>query len=493
MAILTYDGTNGIFTATGKIVKYLNTEWTRTRTTLLSDLDAMADVLEASNSGNRRDVTAAINSHILTLQRDTLMGIERSNQSLELRLRDRDKILDMLKLSLPDASEESMQILLSRLIDEMDEDSKTVDASTVTIGTVTADADNVGNGVVLCNKVMDGVTAPCKFSRANRWYNAVDSELAPSETVTIECIRDAQGTVLPPPVSSRSDLLLASTQFVEGSELFRVYGQQPSRLPQGLPRRKYGFGYGLDAEGSGDGPQFNVLNSNTAQNNIIFNRNFESFGASNAPDSWLDSSLGTAGVNVFKETTAANVYRGLSSLKYTGDGATAVIKRSQSVSARALVGRKRYYFSVWIIGSATIAAGDIAILFTGTGYTAASSEKVSIAAASIPTAWTRYGFYWNTPASIPSDLKLEIQWNGTPTTSKSIWIDDIAFGPVTYHGGLNYVAISGATPFKAGDKWTVANTNDEAGTINRHAARRWGIQFPSNNAGAENIADSLYE
>ena len=45
-------------------------------------------------------------------------------------------------------------------------------------------------------------------------------------------------------------------------------------------------------------------------------------------------------------------------------------------------------------------AGTIQVLFTGTGYTAASSEKVEVLAASFPAAWTLYNFFIVTP-SVP--------------------------------------------------------------------------------------------
>lgn len=473
---MTYLGANGVFTQWGKPIKKINAITTLINTTYPADLDEIGDIFEAGNADNRREVTAAV-AEYYARTRSYLVGRQHALAMInDMRLQDRGTVIN--ELNMPDSS---VTTLVDRLIDEMQADAATVDASTVTIGSVTADSNNVGNGTALVNKVLDGFNPPSPGWRPNRWYSGVNSELSvPSETMTLRCIRDSQ-----------------SDGLAVGSEVWELYGRRPTIkeyrfangvfIPMHSSPGQFGHGYGIGAEGSGHGPTIGTLDGRR----IVLNGDFENF-TSNVPESWVVTS-GTAGTHIYVETT--NIYRNSRSLRLLGDGATTVSLdqgATQGFDYRQFEPRRRYYLSAYILASTGIAAGDLNIGFSGTGLSA--TNTISIAPGGYPTAaFTQKGGYWETPATIPSDLKITIEWSGSPTSGKNVYIDSLAFGPVVYHGGVNVAVVAGSTAWKRNDKltWTIAN--DEAGTFQEFARKWWAVQLPSNAAGGESIADTLAE
>lgn len=251
-------------------------------------------------------------------------------QIAEARLRDRDTIIN--ELNLPS---DSIQDVIPALITQMVADAQTVDATTCSIGTVSANSGNVGTGLVFVSKVLDGVTEPSFSYPAHLKYNGVNSELCINETMTLFCDSDED--------SGGSE---------EGSESFTLNGEIGS----------FDVWSNL-SEGSGNGPQITVLNSNT----IIANKDFEDF-TSNLPDSW-DLDLGTVVTHVDDDSTAGNFFRGTTALKLLGTGAIAEIKLSQSIDPSLITPRKRYMLAVAMKATATIAAGNLLIEMQGTGLT----------------------------------------------------------------------------------------------------------------------------
>ena len=372
------------------------------------------------------------------------------------RLQDRTSVLVEIGAVSTSADE-----ILSRLIDSLALSSDSVNASAVTLGSTTAVSGNVGNGTVITTKTLDGATSPGSLSgvsfavhrrNANR-----DTELAsPSETMRLECVAD----------SFRNGA-------TEGSEQFAWSGG-PS-ISQ----------HGIDSEGSGDIGGIQAIHANA----LLANLDFEDFTTADTPDSWTIVA-GTVGTHINEETGGSNVYHGDSSLNFLGDGAQASISVSQALAAGVVQAGKAYCVTVRVKASATIAAGALTIQFEGTGYTASSTEKISVAAGSLPTSWTLYSFIVVMPATMPEDMALVVKWTGTPTNAKNLWVDDIGFGPVNYGGGVGAVVVRGATPFVFGDKFTFTVANTE-GVIQRFFRRVFGYQLPSDAASGETIADSV--
>lgn len=563
---LTYDDSpNGFFRQLGKVIKYINTYLTLGQTTLAADEDAIADALEAGNASNRRELVSAFQSFYASAK--SLVTSLWRKQLSDLgtkRLLDKTTILDELDVPSADIS-----TVLDALITKMTVDSESVDANTVSIGSVTAAAANVGNGTVLVTKVLDGVSRPGFNMPSHVKYNGVDSELACTDTMTLVCVADSQSDGRP-----------------EGGELFRWYGNKQYPV------------LSWEGEGSGEGPGVQVANNT----NLITNKDFEFWSGTPAALVGWDLDLGTAGTTVVQEATAANVHRGSYALKFTGNGSHEP-KISQTINRNLFKPRKRYCVSCMIYADASISTGTLFIQFEApSGYTATvptvevqtvaisgtptggtytlswvgprggtqttaaiaynansatvqaalrlltglesitiaesgstpnfthtitftgtqgnvnqltsdsssltggtpaiahatttpgvEGEKITQAGSSIPAAYVPRHFFINMPATIPTGMELVVKVTGALTNTKSIWIDSLTIDEVDWHNGHGVIVRAGSTPFKKGDTFTYTVTNDAAGTFQEWARQVHGIQFPSNNAGSESIADSLAE
>lgn len=336
---LDYDGaSNGLFRHLGKLIKHYDLFQTD-GSGLTTDLQ---EILDAFQLGNQDLVTEGLPTVYEGFEAEYVARRGSLTEYAIQRLQDRASVLDQIGAVSTDINE-----ILSKLIDRMVLDTKTVNASAVTIGVVTAAAGNTGNGRVLTSKVLDGAQSPGSLSgvgyAAHAAYRNRNSELAaPSETIQLTCIQD----------SYRDGV-------TEGSEGFLWEG--------GVAIEQHG----IDTEGSGLVGQVAGAHSAT----VITNADFETF-SSNVPTSWtLDA--GTAGTHVFEETAAANLYHGAKSLRFAGGGAQASIQISQAVLASQIVAGQRYCVPVRIKADATIAAGTLTIGFEGTGYTP-TSETVEV-------------------------------------------------------------------------------------------------------------------
>lgn len=445
-----------LFADLGKLIKHYDLQKTD-GTNLLADLDEILDVFQ--NEGTLPSRNLPIDGLTSDFEgweseyagrRGTLGGYATR------RLQDRETV--QVELG---AVSTGIDEILTRLIDQMYLDVASVNASSVTLGSTTAVSGNVGNGTIITTKTLDGVTSPGSLSGVSfaihRRNAGRDTELAaPTETMALECIAD----------SFRSG---AS----EGAETFAWSGAPA--ISQ----------HGIDSEGSGDVGAIQAIHLNS----LLANLDFEDFTVTDTPDSWTIDA-GTVSTHIFKQTVGANTYHGIAGLKFSGDGAQASIQISQATPAGSVQSAKAYCVTARVMASAAIAAGTLTIQFEGTGYTASSTEKISVAAASLPTSWTLYSFIVAMPATMPSDMKLVIKWTGTPTAAKNLWVDDVGFGPVNYGGGIGAVAVRGSTPFVLGDKFTFTVANTE-GVIQRFFRRVWGYMLKSDAAAGETILDSL--
>lgn len=420
----------------------------------IADLQSdLQELLDSFGAGDHEDESeGAIGDY--GGAKDTLVSLRGSLASIAtLRLQDRDTVTSEL-----DLSDTSARSIVAALISRMNDDAKTVQRCVASVGSVTADSGNTGNGTILATLVLDGVNAPFDGAQSHLEYNGVTSEFPVNETITLVCESD-----------SYSDGLTS------GQESFSVRGEQQNSDQ-----------WSIESEGSGNGTTFSTLNANVGQ--TIQNADFENFTVANTPDSW--TLTGTAGTHIFQETGGSNVYRGSSSLKFLGTGAQATISVTQAMTVSQLTPRQRYCFTIRYKASAVDTSGQtLTIQFTGTGYTASSSEKITVAGNAFDTSWTLKTFYINLPANIPSDFTLSIAVTGTLNNTKALYFDSIGFAPVVYHGGIGFAAVAGSTPFVKGDKFTFAVTNDRAGLIQDFFRRAYGAQLPS--SATPNISDNL--
>lgn len=455
---LSYDDANtGLFTHLGKLVKYYNVADANGGTGVL-DVELQA-ILDKFQLGNQDVAADGLPSAYEDFRSAFVARKSQLGRYALRRLQDATTVLAEINANNADKDE-----IFQKLITRMVLDSETINASTPSIGTVTAGSANVGNGTILVTGVLDGYTSPGANANGaylpHLKYKGVTSELLPL----------ADESIWEVTADSFTDGL------TEGNETIRWNGR-PRNVAHGISSL---------TRGAGDVGSVPPLHSNS----LLSNLDFETFTSTNTPSSPWVIVTGTAGTHIFAETSGANIYHGTKSLKLTGDGALAAIQLTQAPSISSLKANKGYCLSARIKASATIAAGDLTISFTGTGYSASSSEKIEIAAASLPTSYTLHHFFINLPAVIPSDFKLSILWNGTPTNTKNLWLDDLAFGPVTYGSGFGVAAVRGSTPFVRGDRWTSA-LSCSGGVFQAFMRDVFGYQLPSDAAAGETITDSL--
>lgn len=436
----------GVFTRIGKLIKYINSRLSLATTTYPAELKAIADQYEAADMTDQIAGLYATYEgfqQAITSERLTLAGYVTSTLS------DRTTVLDQLSVLSPD-----MQQVLPALSRQMTIDSKTIDRSTVTVGSITAGGSNVGNGTILLTKVLDGYNSPVAHGFPMIEHNGLNSELAVTETMTFRCVADSARDGLP-----------------EGAEQFSWQG--------GIDEGTFGF----RTEGSGSGPGLTAGGSR----GIVVNGDFEDF-TDDVPDGWTLVN-GTAATHCTSST--ATVYRGTTSLKLIGDGALANITLTQAISPSVFQSRRMYCVSIRAKTAGSPAAGNLDVYFTGTGYTAASSEKVNQAVSGIGGSWVLYSFFISMPSVIPDDWKIQVQVSGTLDNAAEVYLDDLIVNEVQYHGGIGAAVIPGSTRFVVGDYFTSAISNNGNGTFQEFFRRAYGVQLPS--SGSPNIADSLAE
>ena len=347
---------------------------------------------------------------------------------------------------------------------------QTIKRSTVTLGSPTADAANYGNAQVAVTKRLDGYNPPWQGGPTAVQLANVNSECAvPSETVTLQCIADS-----------------ATSGVSIGSEQWSWTG--------GI-RPRSSTGYDWQFEGSGAGPSLTSGNSST----LITDGSFENWTATNTPSSWpIDN--GVAGVNIFQDTTAADVLFGNASLKILGDGATATIGVHQALTPSSFNPNRLYCVGVWIKGQAGIVAGTLTITGAGTGYSPGGSDNITLNAGTLAglANYTFYSFYILTPSIVPSDFKITISVTGTLTNAKQITLDGFSLAPVVYHGGFGVNVFSSGDNTSSslkrpliGDRFTFTVANDDAGKFQRFFRRAYKFQLRSAGGGGETISDAL--
>lgn len=446
---------NGIFIQIGKIAKEYNDQRTEANT-IDASITAIVAVFEAMTAGAPElmiegfptEGAAWVEQHV---------G-RRANLTDLATTRFQDKVTVLDELILPTTSISSVMVAL---INDMIANSETVEESTVTLGSLTTGAANIGDGTVLFTKIMDGVTSPSTPPRgviaANLNYNGVNSEIANNETQVLIVKADSYVSGV-----------------TEGSESLSRRGL----IADGID--------GVSTDGSGTLTDVTVAHSATV--NRLVNPDFETWTVTDTPDNWTITA-GAASTNVFEETNLTNVYHGLSSCQFLGDGVATEVEIQQGFTASLIKAQKMYCVTCRLKGDASITLGDLTLIMKGTGYTAASTEKVVVLAAAIPTVFTLQSFFVIMPQEIPSDFVFSAEWSGTPTSGKNIWIDDFSMSEVQYGGGVGLVVVRGSTPFVLNDRFDLAVANDNTGKFQRFFLEAFNVQLPS--SGTPSISDGL--
>lgn len=355
------------------------------------------------------------------------------------RLTDEETVLTQLGLGPVGITQ-----VLPELVAQMWTEGKMVKACATSLGTVTTRSTppNNGTGQAFPTLTLDGYNAPRSGALPSIYYDGRVSELCVSETMTLECVADSQQSGLP-----------------EGSEIFRWRG---------------GPDYGdwdWRGEGSGEGPGVPCANSYA----MILGSTMETF-TSNVPSGWTLAS-GTAGTHCLRDT--GTYFRGTSSLKLVGNSGT--VRLTQALSPTLVQGRRRYHLGLAVRGTGISAATVLTVKLSGTGWTPLTTEQIILTGPSqIGSMWNLVAANFSVPAVIPSDLTVTIQLEAPP--GASVWIDNLTFAPLVYHGGVGLAIVAGEKPWLRGDRLTFTVTNDNAGKFQTFFRRAFRTQLPSRTA-----------
>ena len=303
-------------------------------------------------------------------------------------------------------------------------DGKVVQQNAITTSAVTAYGTNTGDGTLV---IYD------ENPRDKR-----DEERINSQHVIFQCTQDVR-----------------RGNATAGAEVFSVQ----SSLHGKLPDVQVGWNEAVDQ-------------------NRITNGSFDTFTVADTPDSWTEV---TGAANSTKETSL--VYRtGGNALKVTADGAATAYNATQAETAFVAYASQRlkplgvYLLSVQLRrGVAADMTGTLAIQFSGTGYTPGTGEKVEVT--TLTTSYVLYTAKIVMPKSIPSDMALQILWNGTPTAGRIVYLDDLCLQEMTYadKAGFRYAVVRGATDFVQGpttaDRFDAEFTNPYTGLYQTYLTR----------------------
>lgn len=442
---VTYDDLFGFI---GKWIKATNNA-VSVYSTLTTDETALTSG-NAFGDGTNYDIHVYSVHNVIDGLRSAISGYN-NNISAQVKqiLSNREDIIVELGLG----TNPSFYTIINSLMNAMVADSESVASSTVTVGSVTRTVVNSTAGYAYCDKGLDGVTAPIAGGLAYDHYLGTDSQLAVStDNITITCIQDSD-----------------SLGGVAGSEQWEI---------RGLPANNSSFGW--LSEGSGLGPTATTIGT---ANSLFTNGDFETWTGTNVLSSWTYDA-GAATTNFVKEST--NKLLGTYGLKMIGNGGTTLtITQAAPTSLQV---KKRYCVGLWLLGVGGNSGGTLTVQFTGTGYTAGSTEKITANSTALQgTSWTHYKFFFNVPTNIPSDFKIQI--NITSAFNGSVYLDDLTIGTPTYHGGVCYAVFQGAGKFLKNDKHTLTVSNNDNSAFNKYARKDLKLQFPS--SGSPTQANSL--
>ena len=429
-------------------------------------------------------------SFILYGQFETRL-LEGLNRDLESRIQDSGRLISVIR---DDAARTLIEMIdddliasnggglrgrtsseaVRELIRQMVAASSSVDGTTITIGSVTAGSDNVGNGTVILSGLASQTLAP----------GVTDYPSIKTELIRVRCTRDAY-----------------QNDVSENAEVFMVEGQRPeARFSDEWPK--------------GSGMNYRIRVANAAYEagfgpgrNILRNSNFEFF-TSNAPDFWTIDT-GSAGVTVDDITTPFN---GSTALKIIGNGSTAV-KISQSLqttgaSRGTLKADTPYTISFAVrTNGGSLTAGNLKVRVTDSGGTTLNNSdanrkmEISIAYNTIGALTATYQLKTvacMTPANLPKGAKVIVETNTAFNSGVELYIDDVVVAEMyrPMPGNLACQVIAGSTRYSQDDEFTIPITNNGEGDMQEEFERYFNLSdfnyaLPSHYGDSETISDNL--
>lgn len=227
----------------------------------------------------------------------------------------------------------------------------------------------------------------------------------------------------------------------------------------------------------GNGPTLTVGGKEGATAQRIDNGSFDGWTAS-APDIWtFTTDVGTKAeeTSLIYRTYEEDGTTAASAFKYTANGAATTLDMRQAetlftgYSSNKLKPKGVYLLSVYARrGAVADIDGTVTIGFVGTGYAAGSGETISLT--TLTTSYVIKTAVVVMPKSIPTDMAIQVLWNGTPTSGRILYLDDLNLQEMTYWEARAMYAgiVSGSTDFIAGpeqaDYMTFNTTRPAEGT-----------------------------
>jgi hypothetical protein len=333
------------------------------------------------------------------------------------------------------------QAALAELNRQMRVASTSLLQNTITQGSVSYGAANVGNGKII--------------------LHGTPSQMSRSETLTFECVSDT------------------TTGTASGREIFLVRGGQAISDITSY----------LWPGGSGANVQIASSDYISGQNTLT-NGGFDSF-TGGVPDNWTV----TTGVSNISQLSSGT-FRNGSALRFSGTTQTIL---TQTGSNRILGPNRRLIFGFWAkrVSGTTPPADPIIsmdLLNASTGATL-SSVDTTTGGSAISTSWQLYvGSYLNSYYAPASDITVQFDIN--PGVA-NVYAIDCAFVYAPTQAGTNgqfLQIIGGSTDWRIGDYATVAISNNYASTVLSYTERFFspfaiGLELPT--SGSPTINNSV--
>ena len=358
---------------------------------------------------------------------------------------------------------------LIELRDQMDAADKTLDGSTITLGTPSV--SGTGTGTVILSSEPDNTDHP----------KIAAMPTIRSETLTFKCVKDS-----------------SSDGVVSGGEIFDLMGKQ--RFPAGDHRWPGGTGSRRGIASTSD----RLADGRVLTRNILRNSGFNSW-TSNTPNRWRIAT-GSAGSHVYEETST--VARGTSCMKMASNGST-LIRVDQKLRAPGdgtpvkIHGDRLYAISLLARkGGTTSSAGSLRVGLSTEDGSIISGSTFNTAHGSISASgWTQLTYSFRaggTTLTVPDPAYFMIQQSTAFTSGTNLFIDGVVIAQMykTAPGGVACLIVPGATDWVKGDTITAAITNNGEGEMEKYLDRFFnlydkGLFFPQDTGGSEDVADSL--
>jgi hypothetical protein len=344
------------------------------------------------------------------------------------------------------------------------------DGNTITIGTLSADSGNKGNGTLVTHTSPSAIYGPAVTA----------FPAARTETLSLTCYKDAQDK------SVRS-----------GTEMFDVEGGTP-----------YGnFDYRFPGGGGYYGRMPSICETLDSKMGVcqqhLMNGGFESV-VSNVPVNW-SIATGTAGSDVESETSS--VFRGSKAIKITGDGSVQH-KIQQNFASIGGTTSTLKPDTVYVIGAAVKrggsapSAGVLRFEIVDSGGTVLAAKSVNcrleVTCSGLTASYVRKTATIRTPKDIPSSTTFRIYFSTALSNTHEVYIDSVVLAPLFQlnAGGIYVGVLAGSTDWAVDDMLDQPVTNNAEGEWLTELDRFFGMNesglvLPVETDGSETVEDIL--